>query len=79
MIATRFKRKVRKYNNERLVSIPPEIEGAFGWGEQIDVLFDGEKLTIEPRKEKLTTESRKEPETNKIEAEILSTAGVACA
>ena len=48
-IATRFKRRVRKFNNERLVSIPPEIEGIFNAGQPIYVLFDGEKITIEER------------------------------
>ena len=57
---TRFKRKIRKYNSERLISVPPEIEGAFEWGEIIDIIFDGEKLIIESRKEKLTTEPRKD-------------------
>lgn len=48
-IQIRFKRRVRKFNNERLVSIPQEIEGVFEMGQPIYVLFDGEKITIEKR------------------------------
>lgn len=46
---TKFKRRIRKFNGERLVSIPPEIEGIFGFGQPINVIFDGKKITIEER------------------------------
>jgi len=43
----KFRRKVRKMNEERLISIPREILDAFAFGQPIDILYDGERISVQ--------------------------------
>gem|GEM_PF-4336817 len=47
-MSTKFKRKIRKFNAERLVSIPREIED-FEVGDHVFLIFDGTSILIEKR------------------------------